>query len=1456
MPDGAARCEECRETDHAKQEYLHTKGLKKGLKLGKVLIFYNQCQLLEHLQNHDILNIEMTDIMLLPLPKNIQTEEYPQLEIVCKALMEHMFIKRVHIMDWLRNKKIDSNSKWWTTGLNNDNPVADLLKTYDPDGINIADSIPNISTIITGEPRPKKKKKTGYILPTTDNNLASELNSAVNDFCERTSESSEDDDNPCDDTDINETNIIDVPIELPTRTYPSKKLISPMPVVATLQKPPVTSTSATTINNSLLIPTNSPQIVSSNLTNLNISTNPGRLTFEAIKNKKYIIISQTCDKTTGATIMINDPKTPVAVGPQIGQGDNLKTPKVPIPKLTGIKKNPIIVTHKNSSFLRNDGQVILQPGSKVILRQLQKNLPSVIKIDAEKTAPLVSLPSSKINILSKPVKIKPRITENTEKKTEIPTAIVSPIPTEEIKHLVAVFKRTQIKALGCNTIPISDLNNSAFLKFWGDTEINKKTSNATYNVSKNRPPELLSLRFGDNRKLYVQKQTVGFKDLNTNSDKIKSHNKLDDVLVIAKYRKALLDDMELFGKTRAQPIIDDLKAVSVKYINSKGVDMSAILSDNLRSMKRLETFLNTEVARNDGLSNHHIQINEKFDNDLREWEKKYQESTAKGICRKCRLIVKPKYYIPGISKPAIKESDYCQCYNYICHKCKARQGNSRRYKAHLKFHAQDRPFQCPECYITPMTMSSLERHIWTKCFHIGTQHYFACKICDIKGFLTLEDITRHFVHIHAHSAVICNECDLLLCSYTDYKSHYLEDHKFAVPIPQPERLLICDAGHCLVRPENYRAHLQTHSEIDKISYFICPFCSFFIKDKIANHDAIHTHVFFSHTLRLREVMTRETLQYFTAKFNLSVPLTHRFVPIAPAADTSLPKIINTCSIAANVFERTLSHNKSIELTGKTADETTEDNQTQSSQQQLPKLPKIVNISSGIDQVNSEINEVTNEMVMPKIVSVTSIDKSAFKPNEKEKPKRIVMFSPQKTTNGDLTIQDADGKIRTFPSIVAMKINSKNDKNPLQLKKHELSDREISIVKVPVEKKQLNALDKHQETIDTITHEELIINSDTEPAVIDSEILIEPKIEELDDSPLILESTDIPLPEPLLLNSQLPLTLPETPVTEPIASNTKEKVTKELMENILQSLKKRKRKKLCRIALNGPNNSDTSINYKCHLCGELINTSWSVIKGHFDTKHSKDYEVSIITPKLERISSETMEMELKESAKKRKLDTSSPITKRRGRWGHRKYSDKPNSPSLGICVRQESLQDTEGNFKCKKCDQLFKDVNVLRGHVAMNHRIRGHFLICLECGENFVVAPSLQMHLKAFHGIMDPINYMAQNTAYAPDVMDELEAQEKITESNQCHVCMAVFLDKAAVDKHLRVHGMAFLNRKRIEARKALKSPEKLDQTDLSRTKNNQESKLKDPTNTDNETILEDTDTANVSILTRISRLLT
>ncbi|XP_058809201.1 uncharacterized protein LOC131674380 isoform X2 [Phymastichus coffea] len=233
----------------------------------------------------------------------------------------------------------------------------------------------------------------------------------------------------------------------------------------------------------------------------------------------------------------------------------------------------------------------------------------------------------------------------------------------------------------------------------------------------------------------------------------------------------------------------------------------------------------------------------------------------------------------------------------------------------------------------------------------------------------------------------------------------------------------------------------------------------------------------------------------------------------------------------------------------------------------------------------------------------------------------------------------------------------------------------------------------------------------------------------------------------------------------------------------------------------------SCEFKCHLCGDLINTTWETLNHHYGTKHSENYEVYHVYIKLSRIFKPDMSVQThmqKNNNKRKSIEVLNTRLQKRKRRNIRSLSEKSDDTvdrTSGLYVKPEPIMDDKGNFKCKKCDEICTNITSLRRHIYNNHRLSEKNLICLECGENFVVSPSLQMHLKAFHEIDDPINYMNKYPDYALDIMN-FGMRSEVTINNQCHVCMAVFKDSSCVDKHLRIHGMAFLNKRRLETRKA------------------------------------------------------
>lgn len=561
-------------------------------------------------------------------------------------------------------------------------------------------------------------------------------------------------------------------------------------------------------------------------------------------------------------------------------------------------------------------------------------------------------------------------------------------------------------------------------------------------------------------------------------------------------------------------------------------------------------------------------------------------------------------------------------------------------------------------------------------------------------------------------------------------------------------------------------HMEKHLVVQRLIWFKCPFCMFIhVEPK-----RIMSHLQSGHVTRLKELISHEVLlnvlQVENAANLLKSNLQQNKFTNANAEScedgTVMPKIINARTITSEVFENGTTQGTNDQMINEDA---------------APQCSKIV---------NPEFSAKLSKSV-PKILDVRSMADSVSDNSRHEEGNRIMKFT--KTKEGGEEMENQNKIIKRIENSRTEITLEENVTTTIKIESKESGDytprdnKSISEI-LDVESFVPRMMKIQQSGNDTLKREKM---RSIEAGAGENEVE-----KQCDESML--------KPPPL---ARIPSHVFESSRSKKIGQSSKGGKPTVFLRNP---------KIPRRIALNCPTDLNEIFNFSCHLCGELINTSKSIISNHFQTKHSQECKLSTITTNLLRISPEFINGGYKEllDNKKRKSDNSISNAKRRRRWNPKKYTDgkHANFSGLGLCVKQVTAEDSEGNFRCKKCDQRCSNMANLREHIATNHRIKGRYLVCLECGDNFVVAPSLQMHLKAFHGIEDPITYMTQNTLYAPDNVDDLETGGKSIEANQCHVCMAVFEDKAAVDKHLRVHGMAFLNRKRIEAQNALKSPEK------------------------------------------------
>ncbi|XP_018570192.1 zinc finger protein 699-like [Anoplophora glabripennis] len=163
----------------------------------------------------------------------------------------------------------------------------------------------------------------------------------------------------------------------------------------------------------------------------------------------------------------------------------------------------------------------------------------------------------------------------------------------------------------------------------------------------------------------------------------------------------------------------------------------------------------------------------------------------------------------------------------------------------------------------------------------------------------------------------------------------------------------------------------------------------------------------------------------------------------------------------------------------------------------------------------------------------------------------------------------------------------------------------------------------------------------------------------------------------------------------------------------------------------------------------------------------------------------------DSTKKKRKRTYNPsVTKQR-----------KTEKEVELDLTAEEPMQFDGTYRCKLCDYENIDRAEFHAHVK-RHRDISTAYQCMECAECFVVKPSLIKHLLHFHNISDHESYLKENDCFDVDAVKELESVMRLApgeskepvKENQCRVCRQEFKDALSLNKHFRIHGMAFLLR--------------------------------------------------------------
>ncbi|XP_038208054.1 zinc finger protein 687b-like [Zerene cesonia] len=207
---------------------------------------------------------------------------------------------------------------------------------------------------------------------------------------------------------------------------------------------------------------------------------------------------------------------------------------------------------------------------------------------------------------------------------------------------------------------------------------------------------------------------------------------------------------------------------------------------------------------------------------------------------------------------------------------------------------------------------------------------------------------------------------------------------------------------------------------------------------------------------------------------------------------------------------------------------------------------------------------------------------------------------------------------------------------------------------------------------------------------------------------------------------------------------------------------------------------------CHLCRVKVNENWEEIKAHFKEFHNHikclDLKVSLTKMNLK---------EIQKKVNRPKRFKSNKIFKRNQKNKIKIHMDRKSPPTL------MQVEQNTPNY-CKECQYQTEDAKTFHVHI-LSHRDPSMAYQCMECGLCFAVKPSFSTHLLLDHKITDVNEYVVKNNCFNKDALEKYHIksdalEDKPLEENQCNICREKFTDPHSLEKHFRVHGMAFLKK--------------------------------------------------------------
>ncbi|XP_039606420.1 zinc finger protein 532 isoform X1 [Polypterus senegalus] len=123
-------------------------------------------------------------------------------------------------------------------------------------------------------------------------------------------------------------------------------------------------------------------------------------------------------------------------------------------------------------------------------------------------------------------------------------------------------------------------------------------------------------------------------------------------------------------------------------------------------------------------------------------------------------------------------------------------------------------------------------------------------------------------------------------------------------------------------------------------------------------------------------------------------------------------------------------------------------------------------------------------------------------------------------------------------------------------------------------------------------------------------------------------------------------------------------------------------------------------------------------------------------------------------------------------------------------------------KCAVCNFTTEDIVKFHEHIPQ-HKSDGSSFQCRECGLCYTSHNSLSRHLFIVHKLKEPQPVSKQNGSGEDNQQENKQDQgsslSDTASDRKCKVCSKTFETEAALNTHMRTHGMAFIKSKRLNA---------------------------------------------------------